>query len=196
MNNKKPIMILLTLVFVIGGALVFYKYFGSRVDENKIKNNIINNSGIEVLEIKDEVKKAYDFTVYNENGEAVRLSDFNGKKNIVVNFWASWCPPCKLEMPYFNEATEKYKNEDVEILMVNLTDGMRETKEKAKKYIESEGYNLNVLYDLEEEAAFAYRIRGVPRTIFIDKEGNIVYDHLGLITKDDLNRNIEELLKN
>lgn len=191
-SKKKSIIILMALVFLIIGALFAYKYLQRNGLESNVKEEIQSNN----IKIEESLKEAYDFTVYNEIGDAVKLSDFKEEKNIVVNFWASWCPPCKEEMPYFNEATEKYKNEDVEILMINLTDGMRETKEIAKKYLDKEGYKLNVLYDLEEDAAFTYRIQAVPRTIFIDKNGKITVDHVGLISKEDLNKNIESLLKN
>ena len=80
-----------------------------------------------------ETKKAKDFTVLNMNNEKVRLSDFFGKP-IVVNFWATWCGPCKGELPEFDEYYEKY-NGQIEFLMVNLTDGEDDTVEGVKEFI-------------------------------------------------------------
>ena len=78
---------------------------------------------------------APDFTVYDGDGNAAKLSDFFGKP-LVVNFWASWCGPCKNEMPYFDKAAAE--RDDVTILMVNLTDGQRDTVESVKKFAEKE----------------------------------------------------------
>ena len=98
-------------------------------------------------------------------------------------------------MPYFNEATKKYKDKDVEILMVNITDGVRETEAKALDYMESSGYTMNVLFDKDLSAADAYGVNALPRTIFIDKEGNIINDHTGLISEDILDNNIKRIIE-
>ncbi|MBQ4347432.1 MAG: TlpA family protein disulfide reductase, partial [Firmicutes bacterium] len=87
---------------------------------------------------------APDFTVYDSEGNAVMLSDFIGKP-IVLNFWASWCGPCKMEMPEFNEAYAEL-GEDIQFLMVNVTTG-RETQESASAFIEENGYSFPVFYD-------------------------------------------------
>ncbi|MDQ9824562.1 TlpA disulfide reductase family protein, partial [Acinetobacter sp. 163] len=84
-------------------------------------------------EATEAPKQAPDFTVYTVDGEAVKLSDYFGKP-IVLNFWASWCGPCKMEMPEFNKMAETLDGE-VQFLMVNMTDGSRETVETASQYV-------------------------------------------------------------
>jgi thiol-disulfide isomerase/thioredoxin len=117
-------------------------------------------------------------------GESVKLSDFIGKP-VVLNFWASWCPPCKREMPHFNEVYSEFKNE-VEFMMVDLVDGKRETVEKGKKHIQDQGYNFPVYFDTNQGAAAAYNISSIPTTVLIDAQGNIADVYQGYMEKDEL----------
>lgn len=194
-SKKKLIYISVILVALIAVSGIGYKYLSKSYENSKQGQEMIESGFTENIPQAQE-QSASDFTVYTKDGKAVKLSDYKGKKAVVVNFWASWCPPCKMEMPYFNEATKKYKNDDVEILMVNLTDGMRETKDKALDYVKKEGYNMNVMFDEELSAANAYGIQALPRTLFINKDGNIENDHTGLITQEVLDENIDNIIKN
>jgi thiol-disulfide isomerase/thioredoxin len=146
----------------------------------------------------DKIKvkvKAKDFTVYDENLKEVKLSDYIGKP-VVLNFWASWCGPCQSEMPGFNEMSKKYSKDNIAILMINLTDGDRETTSTAKKYIDQNKYDMKVLYDSKLDAAQKYSINSIPRTIFIDKEGNIFKDtQAGVISEEELEKQIKLLLE-
>lgn len=135
---------------------------------------------------------APDFTVLDENGSEVKLSDFFGKP-IVLNFWASWCYYCKEEMPDFNAAY--CANPDIQFLMVNVTDGSRETISSAKNFIRNSGYSFPLFFDTELSAAAAYGASGLPMTVFIDKDGNLVTYVSGMLSAQNLNKGIE-LLKN
>ena len=127
---------------------------------------------------------APNFTVLDKDGNTVEFSSKKGKP-IILNFWASWCPPCKAEMPDFEEAYKKY-GDKVEFMMVNLTDGNRETLQKAKDHVSSNGYTFPVYFDTQSTAAYAYSISSVPATYIIDAEGNIVAHAIGMITANDL----------
>ncbi len=131
---------------------------------------------------------AIDFTVENAAGEEVSLYSFAGKP-IVLNFWASWCGPCKLELPDFQSAYEAY-GAHVEFLMVNLTDGMQETKETANAFMETAGYTLPVYYDTKQEAAYAYQVYSIPTTYLIDANGEVVAKATGMIDKETLEEGI------
>jgi len=126
---------------------------------------------------------APDFTVLDAEGNEAKLSDFFGKP-IVLNFWASWCYYCTLEMPDFNEAY--HNNPDIQFLMVNVTDGDRETMDIARKYIEDNGYDFPVFYDTTLEAAMTYGASGLPMSFFIDKNGNLVTYAAGMLTAENL----------
>ena len=130
----------------------------------------------------DKPVKAPDFEVLDSEGNTVKLSDFIGKP-VVINYWASWCGPCKMEMPDFNEAYSEV-GEDVHFLMINVVDGRRETETSGREYVESQGFEFPVYYDIGLEASLSYGITSYPTTIFIDEEGYPVTGYIGAISKN------------
>lgn len=192
--KKKNSIILIVIIVLFAILLV-----GGNILYQKLSKQVEEQEQQELQEEQEtststEEELAMDFTVYGKDGEEIKLSHFQGKKPVVVNFWASWCDPCKEEMPYFQEAIEQYGDE-VEFLMVNLTDGMRETVEKADKFIKESGYDMDIVYDLDLDATYTYYISSIPRTLFINRDGTLYYDYMGRITKEFLNSSIEKILE-
>lgn len=173
-------------VLLLAGANVLYQ---SLMKDYAPDNGLAVEQKPENVQNNTEDKNmAIDFTVENAVGEEVSLYSFLGKP-IVLNFWASWCGPCKMELPDFQSAYEAY-GEEVEFLLINLTDGMQETKETAAAFMESEGYTLPVYYDTRQEAAYAYQVYSIPTTYLIDASGEIVAKASGMIDKQTLEEGI------
>jgi len=141
----------------------------------------------------EPVETAPDFTVYDIDGNAVKLSDHFGKP-IVLNFWASWCGPCKMEMPDFNEKYQEL-GEEVHFLMINVTDGSRETVESASAFIAEQGYVFPVFYDTTSMAAMTYGAYSLPSTYFIDAEGHAVARAVGAIDGETLQYGIDMIME-
>ena len=131
--------------------------------------------------------------MFDAEGQEVKLSDFFGKP-VVVNFWATWCGYCKQEMPDFQEVYEEYKDQ-VHFLMIQSTDGSRETKEMGEAYIQEEGYSFPVYYDENREAVYVYSVYSLPTTILLDAEGRVAAYNPGLVEKEPLTAAIETLLE-
>lgn len=126
---------------------------------------------------------APDFTVLDENGQRVQLSDLQGKP-VVINFWATWCRYCVMEMPDFDKAYAEYP--DVVFLMVNVTDGVYETVDKAKAFARDQGYAFDIYFDVLGEAVEAYGVTGYPTTVFISANGDVVAKEVGMISYETL----------
>jgi len=196
MKNKN--IIIWIIGFIIFFILVYlgYNELSSRYNENEKNNNKgISDSLITGEEgmTEDTKAKAVDFTVYDEDGKEVKLSDYKGTP-VVLNYWASWCGPCQSEMPLFKEANNKY-GDNVKILMINMTDGQRETAESAKKFMVDNEYDMLTLYDKDLDFANKYNVASIPRTVFIDKEGFITMERIGIVNEEFLEAMIERIKK-
>jgi len=197
MSNKKTLLIIiLVFVLLLGAAYVLYTQLGRTlapdqlaVQEPQQNKTADANTSANAEENTSDQTPAPDFTVYNADGNKVHLSDYLGKP-IVLNFWASWCGPCQMEMPDFNE---KYLElgEDVAFLMVNMTDGSRETVKSAATFIEKLGYTFPVFYDTKSDAATTYGVYSLPTTYFIDAQGYAIAQATGAIDAKTLQRGID-----
>lgn len=188
----------LALVALIGGASVLYNKYSNEIESSQLMTENSSQAEIQTeaeegVEHTEEAEVEYvmapDFTVYDAEGNEVKLSDFIGKPT-VVNFWASWCGPCQIEMPDFDEMYKEF-GEEVNFLMVNMTDGSRETADAAAKFVEDAGYAFPIYYDTKMNAAMTYGVNSLPSTYFIDAEGHAVTRAQGIINAEVLQYAIE-----
>ena len=194
MKNKN-IVVILSLVFILlmAGAYVLYQNLSGTVDGNQLIVATQPSSTTAPTDTTDPLLLAPDFVVYDENGNEVHLYDYIGKP-IVLNFWASWCGPCKMEMPDFNERYLQLGDE-IHFLMINMTDGARETISIASAFIAEQGYQFPVFYDTTGSAAMTYGAYSLPTTFFIDAQGHAIAQAVGAIDADTLQQGIDMITK-
>lgn len=190
---KIVIWVLLFAVLMVG-AYVLYNRLSGEVELGGIATVAQETAAPEeaAAETQAEPSMAPDFTVYDLEGNPVKLSDFYGKP-ILLNFWASWCGPCQMEMPDFEEFYKTY-GDKVHFLLVNLTDGQQETVESASTFIAEKGYTFPVYYDTDIDAAMHYGVSAVPVSYFIDAEGRFVAWAQGAMNADMLQQGMDMLL--
>ena len=123
---------------------------------------------------------APDFELKSLTGEKKHLADYQGKV-VVLNFWATWCGPCKDEMPFFQEIYERYGSE-IAVLAVNN----QETVDKVSPFVEELGLTYEILMDNDGSVATQYQVIGFPTTYFIDPNGIIKFLHVGVLTEEQL----------
>lgn len=192
-------LILAMILLFVGMKMVYDKNLKEGVgkeikevtSEEESKENIILETSEEVEDGRKE--KAFLLEFQDMQGNPVSLSDFQ-EQPIVLNFWASWCPPCQMEMPYFVSLYEEYRK-DVIFIMLNQTDGSRETKESALAFMDQENLRLPIYFDYGGEVAIAFEAFHLPTTFFIDQEGKLVSSHKGYISEEILRSNIEKIVK-
>ena len=190
MKNKKTFFIIaLVFVLLIGGATVLYRQLGKNIAAEQLATQSTNQSDESAAGETEQKIKAPDFTVYDADGNEVHLADYIGKP-IVLNFWASWCGPCQSEMPDFHE---KYLElgDDVHFLMINMTDGARETVESASAFIAKNVYAFPVFYDTKSDAASIYGAYSLPTTFFINADGYAIAQATGAIDAETLQRGLD-----
>ena len=158
----------------------------SEEDKNSQSSSSDSDSGD-----RQEVK-APDFELRDINGKTHRLSDYRGKV-VMINIWATWCPPCRAEIPEYEKLYEKNKNsKDVEIISITSPDAGRETNaEGIKSFAKEKGINYPVLLDDKQEVMMNYGISSFPTTFVIDKKGNV----FGYVTGGLNLENFEQILK-
>ena len=199
-DRKTLVLLVLAFVIVLAGAYLLYNRLGSQYapDQLAVESTPVPADPAEsgaaqpgaqqtAEDAAPERTAAPDFTAYDADGNAVQLSDYFGKP-LVLNFWASWCGPCKSEMPAFQQA---YEQEDgVQFLLVNMTGG-RETQADAEALLAQEGYTFPVLFDLDLDAAMTYGVTALPTTYFLDAEGNLVAWAQGAINEQTLQQGLD-----
>ena len=175
-SQAKLIIGILAFIIVLVCAVPLYRLLAAKTQPEQPP----------ALSRQDE-KTAPDFTVANGEGAQVRLSDFLGTP-VVLNFWASWCPPCKGEMPGF-EAAYRELGGEVQFIMVDQD----EPPARGAAFASGQGYTFPLFFDADGNAARAYGITRIPATWFISREGKIVHSAVGALSESALREGIERI---
>lgn len=136
-------------------------------------------------------KPAPDFTLKDANGSSVKLSDYHGKV-VLLNFWATWCGPCVLEMPWFQEFEQQYKSKGFEVLGVSMDeDGWK----AVKPFVAAHKINYRIVLGDDSVSQLYGGLDALPTTFIIDRDGKFAFaPHVGLAGKDEYNAEIQSLL--
>jgi len=212
MKKKTTWILALVLLVLLVGAGTLYRKLAAKQAGSQLQaeagsttaaespaaegqDSIASKAGAESTaeESSEALSEAPDFTVQDADGTAHKLSEYKGKP-VVLNFWASWCGPCRMEMPEFDEVY-KARGEEVHFLMVNMTDGNRETVKTASEFVSKQGYSLPIFYDTAQDAAQTYGVFSIPCTYFIDADGMLTAQARGAINKETLERGIDMIVK-
>jgi len=150
MTKRVKVMLVITLVSVLTSGLVMAGCSPSSAQGVEVGN------------------QAPDFQLQSLDGQTVSLGDLQGKP-VLINFWATWCSPCRGEMPYIQEIYEEWSDRGLVVLAINIG----ESSSKAEEFMQSYNLSFTVLLDTKQDVAQKYNIQYIPTTFFIDKDGII-----------------------
>jgi len=165
----KKIIILLILIAILTA--------GCSEKGEPAQNQDVSSQQQENPEATDDAIPAPDFELETLDGTTIRLSDLRGK-NVILNFWATWCGFCVTEMPDLQKLQEAYKDDDLLILAVNVG----ETKETVEKFVKENNLELTVVLDKDMGVSNTYGVRSFPTTIAVNKKGEAVRGYVGMLT--------------
>jgi cytochrome c biogenesis protein CcmG/thiol:disulfide interchange protein DsbE len=135
-------------------------------------------------------KKAPEFALKDAQGRAVKLSDFKGKV-VLLNFWATWCGPCKIEIPWFMDFEKRFKDRGFAVVGISMDeDGW----EAVKPYLEEKKINYRVMIGTDEVADLYGGVQSLPTSFLVDQQGRIASVHVGLVSKSVYENEIVHLL--
>jgi peroxiredoxin len=174
-----------TLIIVVFIGVILWGMFREQAANPRTNTEIIeSNIGVKVGNVVQD-------TEFNQiDGSKTRLSDYRGQA-VMINFWATWCPPCKIEMPYMENITNKYKDFGCVVLTVNMTS--TETSVNAViQYVQKEGYSFPIIMDGEGDISNQFQILVSPTSYFIDKNGVIRKKIQGATTEETMLKMLEQ----
>jgi len=197
MNKKSLLILCIVLVLLIAGAGMLYNSLAGSVQlgglattppETQAPTETVPEAPGETTEAQPTEPVDYsapDFTMLDMDGNEVTLASFLGKP-IVLNFWASWCGPCKSEMPELQKFYEQY-GEEIQFLLVSVDDSV----DTAKAFIADNGYTFPVFFDTTSMGAYTYGASSIPLTYFIDSDGNLAAYYMGAMSESILQQGVD-----
>ena len=180
------------IILIISGLVMFLNGV-TNINKNKQYNNIEKNEIIDKEDNENTEEMAIDFTLKDQYGNEHTLSEYKGK-TIFLNFWATWCPPCRGEMPEIEEIYNEYgkNNDDIIILGVAAPNLGREgSEEEIANFLSDNNYTFPVVMDFGGELVYKYGIGGFPTTFIINEDGEVVNKIVGAMDKENMKEIIE-----
>ncbi len=182
------------LLAAVGGVLFFIRNGGEDGDGATLEGaptvsaSVEAEGGLGALDDNPPIigQPAPDFALRNLDGEIVRLSDLRGKV-VFVNFWATWCVPCKKELPDIQKLYDEKREQGLEVLAINW----QENADDARAFFESRDLDLVVLIDGPGDVYDQYRLQGLPDSFFVDRDGNLAAIYFGELTEEKMRDRLE-----
>ncbi|MGG3470833.1 thiol-disulfide oxidoreductase ResA [Neobacillus pocheonensis] len=171
---KRRRLLIRTVILLVLGAAVIYTLYANFTKDNKQKVAV--------------GETAPDFVLTDMQGNKHRLSDYRGQ-GVFLNFWGTWCPPCKKEMPYINNQYQQFKDKGVQVLSVDIQESELAVNQFADRY----KLDFPIMIDTDKEVMTAYGIDPLPATFLIDKNGKVIKYNTGEMSESTVREFMEKI---
>ncbi|WHY65553.1 thiol-disulfide oxidoreductase ResA [Neobacillus sp. SuZ13] len=171
---KKRRLVIRSIILLLLGAAVVYTLYANFTKDTKQKVAV--------------GAQAPDFVLVDMQGNKHQLSDYRGQ-GVFLNFWGTWCPPCKKEMPYINNQYHQYKDKGVQVLTVDI----QESELAVNQFAERLKLDFPIMIDTDKEVMSTYGIDPLPATFLIDKNGEVVEYYTGALTEEKVREFMEKI---
>ncbi|HEY4416398.1 MAG TPA: TlpA disulfide reductase family protein [Verrucomicrobiae bacterium] len=184
MRSTKAFWIIGALLFAVGSIAIQYQV--------KFAMHHPSRGSVQEMGSLKVGQPAPDFTLQDLSGHPVILSSYKGQKVVLMDFWATWCGPCRMAMPGLQELADKFKDKGLEILSVN----QGEAADQVSHFITRQKYTFHVVLDQDQGVGNKYGVQAIPTMIVIDKTGVVQWLSVGYSENDDaLSQLVEKLTK-
>ncbi|MFP5113448.1 thiol-disulfide oxidoreductase ResA [Bacillaceae bacterium C204] len=171
---KKRRLVIRSIILLLLGSAVVYTLYANFTKDTKQKVAV--------------GAQAPDFALVDMQGNKHQLSDYKGQ-GVFLNFWGTWCPPCKKEMPYINNQYHQYKDKGVQVLTVDI----QESELAVNQFAERLKLDFPIMIDTDKEVMNTYGIDPLPATFLIDKNGKVVEYYTGELTEEKVREFMEKI---
>lgn len=186
-EKSKPKLSRILSIFLFAAGVSIIILFGfPRQSEDQQPRDPEETASLAIAPVEDSI--APDFSLINTQGERVKLSDFRGQP-VLINFWATWCGPCRIEMPAIQDRFERHRDEGFVVLAVDFD----EAQEDVATFGEELGLTFDLLLDPGGKIQDLYRVLGYPTSHFVDSNGVIKVQHIGIMTEGQLDNYLSQI---
>jgi peroxiredoxin len=182
MNARKLAWIVAGGLFAVASIAIHY--------EVKIGMHPRSGSVHELGHLKVS-EPAPDFALQDLAGQTVTLSSFRGKKAVFIDFWATWCGPCKAALPGLQDLTDNFRDRGLEVLTID----QGESVDQVRYFIDRRKYSFRTLLDLDNVVGDAYGVRGIPTSVLVDKAGVVQWISVGKASDEEMQKRVERVTK-
>lgn len=194
MRKTFMFVVILAVIGMVGwSAYDFLSSDDTESSQDDFDDGMINNDEGEDASANlglEEGKQAPDFELETLDGDKAKLSDYEGER-VIVNFWATWCPPCREEIP---DLKQLYDEEDVEILAVNMTSNETSDMDDIEEFVNDEfEMPFPVLLDYDDDVRQTYKVVAYPTSYMLDSEGKIQFMKMGAMTYNQMKKELDKI---